>query len=356
MLRGLTSFVAGSAAFSSFVTLLEQIDLQRSGLLRVLTYHRIDEPDAHPALYPGLISATPAAFEQQMRYLAANYCVVSMPDVLAAHARGVALPSRAVLLTFDDAYRDFAQHAWPTLKRYRLHATLFVPTAFPDHPEKVFWWDRLHQALSGASRRDDLDTPLGRLPLATRVLRGQAHERLKNYVKTVPHDEAMALVDQICDELDAQPTENYVLSWAELRQLVSEGVTLGPHTQNHPLMTRISAAEMHTEAVGSRRGHEREVGQTLPIFAYPSGGFTDEVVQVLARAGFVLSFTTASGINDLCNGDRLRLRRIGIGQRATLAVVRARLLSLSMYRDRRRPLVGESEVRHTYISRKDVEP
>jgi peptidoglycan/xylan/chitin deacetylase (PgdA/CDA1 family) len=342
MFQRLTSLVARSAAFSSFVTLLEQIDQQRPGLLRVLMYHRIDKPGAHPALYPGLISATPAAFEQQMRYLATNYRVVSMPDVLAAHARGAALPPRAVLLTFDDAYRDFTEHAWPTLKRYGLDATLFVPTAFPDRPERALWWDRLHQALSGATRRDDLDTPLGRLRLATPAQRGQARERLKNYVKTLPHDEAMALVDRIYDELDARPTENHVLSWAELRRLAREGVTLGPHTQNHPLMNRISPAEMQAEAVGSLRDLEREVGQTPPIFAYPSGGFSDEVVQVLARAGFALAFTTASGINDLRAPDRLRLRRIGIGQRATLAVVRARLLSWPIYRERWRALGGEA--------------
>ena len=35
-----------------------------------------------------------------------------------------------MLLTFDDAYRDFATNAWPTLKRYGLPATLFVPTAY----------------------------------------------------------------------------------------------------------------------------------------------------------------------------------------------------------------------------------
>ena len=28
----------------------------------------------------------------------------------------------SVLITFDDAYEDFAQHAWPTLKRLRLGA------------------------------------------------------------------------------------------------------------------------------------------------------------------------------------------------------------------------------------------
>jgi hypothetical protein len=73
LIRRTSSFAANSAAFSQSVALLERVDGRRPDLFRVLMYHRVDEPDAHPALYPGLISATPAAFDQQMRYLAGNY-------------------------------------------------------------------------------------------------------------------------------------------------------------------------------------------------------------------------------------------------------------------------------------------
>src|SRR5438128_7460507 len=122
-----------------------------------------------------------------MSFLAANYCVVSMLEVLDAARTGAALPPRSVLVTFDDAYRDFAEHAWPILQRYRLPATLFVPTAFPGHPDQVFWWDRLYRAVTGTARRGHLDTPLGRLPLKTPNHRDRAFTRLKDYVKTLPH-------------------------------------------------------------------------------------------------------------------------------------------------------------------------
>src|SRR3712207_2813854 len=151
VIKHLLLFATRSAAFSRFVGFLERADPQSPNLLRVLTYHRVDEPDAQPTLYPGLISATPAAFEQQMRYLSKHYNVVSMAEVLAAF-QGAALPPRSVLVTFDDAYRDFAEHAWPTLRRYRLPATVFVPTAFPDRPQRIFWWDQLYHAVNTAHR------------------------------------------------------------------------------------------------------------------------------------------------------------------------------------------------------------
>jgi peptidoglycan/xylan/chitin deacetylase (PgdA/CDA1 family) len=117
-------------------------------MLRVLTYHRVADPRDTPMLHPGLISATPTAFVQQMGYVARHYRVVSMAEVLQAVLKGTALPRRAVLLTFDDAYHDFGDIAWPILNRYRLPVTLFVATGYPNRPERAFWWDRLYHAMT----------------------------------------------------------------------------------------------------------------------------------------------------------------------------------------------------------------
>jgi peptidoglycan/xylan/chitin deacetylase (PgdA/CDA1 family) len=312
----------------------QQAQPRRANILPVLTYHRVDHENAHPELYPGMISATPAAFNEQMSFLAANYRVVSMPEVLDAARTGAALPPRSVLVTFDDAYRDFAEHAWPILKCYRIPATLFVPTAFPGHPDQAFWWDRLYRAVTGTARRGHLDTLLGRLPLKTPAERSLTFTRLKDYVRTSPHGEAMALVNRVCEELDALPPVHHVLDWEALRELAREGVTLGAHTRTHPLMNRISLAEARAEAVGSLRDLEREIGTVPPILAYPGGGVNDGVARDLERAGFVLGFTTARGINDLRLPNWLRLRRINVGQRTNLAVLRLQLHPWFVYLNR----------------------
>ena len=67
--------------------------------LRVLTYHRVANPEDTPTLNPRLISATPAVFAQQMEYLARRYHVVSLPQVHAAVVSGATPPQRAVLIT-----------------------------------------------------------------------------------------------------------------------------------------------------------------------------------------------------------------------------------------------------------------
>lgn len=326
LLRQAAASVARNPAFAQFVALLERLGGEPPNLLRVLTYHRVDYLDAHPALDPSLISATPEAFDDQMGYLATHYRVLSMPELLDICQKRASLPPRSVLVTFDDAYVDFSEHAWPILQRHRLPVTLFVPTGFPGHPERAFWWDRLHQALSETPRRHDLATPVGQLPLATPGQRVQALRQLRERVKTLTHGEAMAWVEKICGDLGLARPSHRVLGWEALRQLSREGVTLGAHTRTHPLMHRVSLEEARAEAVGSLRDLEKEIGSALPIFAYPGGGHTAEIARMLEHEGFVLAFTTVRGLNDFHTADCLRLSRLNVGRRATLALVRAQLL------------------------------
>jgi len=141
----------------------------------------------------------------------------------------------------------------------------------------------------------------------------------------------MLYIEELCQELNADPPEPSVLSWDALRHLANQGVTLGAHTRTHPLMNRISPQEAQAEALGSLQDLEAEIGSAPPIFAYPGGGINDEVVQGVAQAGFALAFTTGRGLNNWQTADRLRLGRINIGPRTTLTALRMQLLPQFKY-------------------------
>ncbi len=329
-LRQLIAIFANSTAFQKMVVLLEQTGGERVNLLRVLTYHRVDEPKARPWLDPALISASAADFEAQMKYLSANYQPVSVLDVLVAleNRDQKILPKRAVMVTFDDAYYDFEQHAWPVLKHYRIPVTLFVPTAFPDHPERLFWWDRLFHAIH-TTVKSEISTPIGNLAIGTDLERRQATTRLRNHIKLLPNAAALAFVEDVENRLNISPHTNCVLGWDALRKLANEGVTLAPHTQTHPIMNHIPPSAMRNEALGSLQDLRREIGATPPVFAYPSGFYNPEVIKAMKEAGFKLAFTTERGINNLSQVDPLQLQRINVGAQTTIPLLRAQLLSLS---------------------------
>jgi peptidoglycan/xylan/chitin deacetylase (PgdA/CDA1 family) len=331
-----------SAAFAALVAVADRTArLEPAGWLRVLAYHRIDDPRRRPDLYPGLVSATPTEFEMQMRLLARRFRVVSLPEVLQALRRGTTIPPRAVLITFDDAYADFARYAWPILKQHGMPATLFVPTAFPGG-NAAFWWDRLYGALPRATDRD-CETPLGRLPCAKPAQRLVAFRRLRDYAKSLSHHDAMAVVERVIASLAGGTRSGEtnacrapaVLNWSELRALAQDGVTLAPHTRTHPLLTRVSAAEARAEVVGSFWDLRREVGQVAAVFAYPNGACDSGLARMLAGEGFELAFALGGG-HDLRTDDRWRVQRIPVGPRTNTALMLARLLWVSRSRRRGR--------------------
>lgn len=275
-----------------------------------------------------------------MRHVAKHYRAVAMPEVLDAIERNELLPKRSVLITFDDAYTDFGEFAWPILRRFRLPATLFVPTAYPDRPELTFWWEKLYQAFAKTSRTVLSESPLGPLPLSAPNQRRQSLGSLIQYVPTRPHDEAMKLVDTVCAQLLEEPISGpVVLSWNQLRQLAGDGVTLGSHTQTHPILTQISANQIREEIIGSQQDLKREIGYALPIFCYPYGDHNDVVTSILRQAGISLAFTVLAGENRLDSVDLLRIRRSTIWPRTSLPVFCLRLLRVGHYLDawRQRP-------------------
>jgi len=160
-------------------------------MLRILAYHRVAELRDTPAVDSRTVSATPEGFAKQMKHLARFYRVVSMPEVLEAVEKGRSLPKRAVLITFDDAYADFTEIAWPILKQFRFPATMFVPTAYANQPERALWWDRLYQAFAATSRTEINVSPLGRLPLLSPEQNRRSLRAVQNHLTTIPHSEAM---------------------------------------------------------------------------------------------------------------------------------------------------------------------
>lgn len=322
----------------------------QSILLRILTYHRVAKLADTPHLHPGLISATPARFAEQMKFLKEHYRVIHLEQAVEAVQNNMPLPKRAVLITFDDGYRDFAENAWPILKSLGLPATLFVPTAYPDQPQRRFWWDKLHwvfkenppvSPLKKGGTNDsfplkkgganDSFSPKGGTtvfsPLDKGGLKGGSLKQIQSRVKTLPHEQAMALVDELYESAATKPNgAPTVLGWDELRRLAKEGVTLGAHTQTHPILTRVSLEVARKEIAGSQLDLQREIGSALPVFSYPDGGHNDEIVQTLIEEGFVLGFNGPTGVNDLRSCDPFRLRRINITPKSTPLIFQLRLL------------------------------
>jgi peptidoglycan/xylan/chitin deacetylase (PgdA/CDA1 family) len=314
--------------------LLERADRRRDRI-RVLAYHRIDDPLADPDLEPGLISATPAEFRDQLGCLLRHYQPVSLAAVRAAADGGPPLPARAVLLTFDDAYRDFRLNAWPILREFGVPAALFVPTAFPDSDSPGFWWDRLHAALRRTDRPTVAIPGRGEMPLGDARARRAAYRLARAYVKSLPHPQAMAWVDDFVRQCGDVPPLLRVLDWASLRALASEGVAVCPHSHSHALMTRLERAARLDDLRAARARFAAAMGEDCSVMAYPANAVDADVITDLRETGYTFAFGGRRGVDRLPPAEPLDVQRLPVLRygpalfRAQLRPLVARLASLA---------------------------
>ncbi len=109
---------------------------------RVLMYHHIK-----PNKNDGLCVST-HNFDRHLNYLKQNnYHIISGKDLYNHLKSKSKLPINSVLITFDDAYQNFAEQALPILNKYNMPALVFVPTAYIGEVNK---WDQGQEPLMNA--------------------------------------------------------------------------------------------------------------------------------------------------------------------------------------------------------------
>ena len=168
----------------------------------VLGYHHVHDGE------DCFFRTWPESFRRQMEILREAGYVPTTPEGLAGQKDACRPAERLALVTFDDAYEDFRQFAWPILESLGIPATLFVIT----------------DAIGGGNDWDDL-----------------------------------------------APRRHRHLTAGELRQLHGAGVTIGSHTRSHRPLVRLSDAELESELSDSRHFLEDLLGGAVTTLAYPGG-------------------------------------------------------------------------------------
>jgi len=197
----------------------------RAPVVDILMFHSISHAG-------GATSITPPAFAAQMQALQdAGLPVLSLDQVAEGLSGGTPLPAHSVALTFDDGFQDFADTAWPQIKRRGWPVTVFLPT------------DRM----GGAENWKGQMSP-------------------------------------------PRP----LMSWQEVIRLSREGVDFGGHTATHADMPTLSPAELTHEIRASFDAIKARTGRAPRHFAPPYGHSTAPVRQAIVQV-FATSCGTGLG-------------------------------------------------------------
>jgi len=187
----------------------------------VLLYHSVC---TEPAPLMRDFTVTPTQFREHLSFLASEgYDTLTVTDYARLLTSPVAtLPDRLVVITFDDGFADFVEHAAPALAEAEMAATMYISTAY----------------VGGRS------TWLG------------------------PDGE--------------QP----MMAWSDVSDLAAAGIEIGAHAHVHRPLDELDRATAQIEIVRSKQLLEDEIGSLIESFAYPHGYHTRAIKDMVRYAGF----------------------------------------------------------------------
>jgi peptidoglycan/xylan/chitin deacetylase (PgdA/CDA1 family) len=219
--------------------------------LRVLMYHKVND------LPNNRMSMPVPLFDEQMSHLGElGYTVVDLDAVLAHYREGKPLPAGAVLITFDDGYRDNLVNAAPILRKHGYPAVQFVPIAFVGDSQPL------------------------------------PHERY----------------------LSSHGVHNPTVDWNEVLELERYGVRIESHGISHKPLAELEIDEAAREIAISKLKLEEALGRPVRAFSYVKGSEADYKPvhpSLVRQAGYDLAFTAVSGANSP-DSDPLQLRRYNV--------------------------------------------
>lgn len=307
----------------------------RQQRLTILIYHRVlPQPDPMRPDEP-----TVEVFDWQMRVLRHAFNPLSLMEAVEALAAGT-LPERAVCVTFDDGYADNETCALPILQKYQIPASVFVSTGFLNGGR--MFNDSVIEAVRGftSDSLDLRDLGLEVYPLVDWPARLRCAEQILHAIKHLEPHERSAVVAQITRDSTALP-EDLMMTDAQVRNLADNGVYIGAHTVNHPILASTAAVQARAEIAQSKQQLEELLQRPVQAFAYPNGkpgaDYRPEHRDMVGELGFDTALATHWGAA-VAASDPLQLPRFTPWDRTQWRFMLRLLLN---YR-RLDPLLGSS--------------
>jgi peptidoglycan/xylan/chitin deacetylase (PgdA/CDA1 family) len=290
--------------------------------LTIVTYHRVTDrkiEEINGSLRNLFVNVE--TFEKQILFFKDKYRITS-PDELYELIDSGEFPPNLLLITFDDGYLDFYQHAYPVLKKHGIPVTMFVvPGKMGGTGGFSYWWDELYYYMTCMKNREINESQCA-MPLDIRNLLNEFTHDVKLMVDRVSDTYSDSEIEGILaiirkwlgDDAHIHAGWNSMLTWQNIEE-ISDLVSIGSHTMCHKNMKYLSGCELYEEIHQSKMEIEEKIKKSISAFSYPNGFYNPEIVKHVQDAGYRFAVTTDKGINDLRN--LYKMKRINIWERTS---------------------------------------
>jgi peptidoglycan/xylan/chitin deacetylase (PgdA/CDA1 family) len=222
------------------------------------------------------------------------------------------LPSKAVVVTFDDGYADNFYEGKPLLEHYEIPATVFITTGSIG---SQFWWDEMEYILLSTPRLPErLEISFNdftfRWDSENCACKNSENKNFKHgkhllmtlYKKLLPmsYEARKRVITHLQNWSGFEPEESppyRAMTSDELIQLVSDGlIDVGTHTVSHPILSELSDIEQRMEVLQGKEILEKILDRKVKSFSYPHGLPSEETMAIVRNSGFICA---CSSYNDV---------------------------------------------------------
>jgi len=286
---------------SALVRLQHFLPTGEKNTFRILNYHRVN--DFNDPFTIDSVSATD--FNDQMRYVAAHYHVLSLDDIYDRITHHSPLPAQCLAITFDDGYADNYTFAWPILKKHKLPATIFLTAGCIDS-QTPLWFDQVLSAFK-TTGKNTFNCPVTQTVFDIQTVEQKLHTAhvMLEQLKKTKSDQKNSLIADILNELgisshDKLHNTSTLLTWPQIKEMSADKISFGSHTMTHPILAGLPEADLEWELTASRQLIAGKINKEVQFFAYPNGkkkDFTETVTRAVRQAGYKAALTTEPNTN-----------------------------------------------------------
>lgn len=266
---------------------------RNASTLTVIMFHRVLPQDEIVRLGADpLNTATPEFFSACIAFVRRHFAIVGMKQVLRARAGTAPLPKKALLITFDDGWRDNLVYALPILAD--IPWTIFAATD-PLQDEGDCWWQ---EALDWMLRTGRADFDALRQAADDISSKPLSHGPIENFLSLL---ELYAVLSpeqrmRILAPYTKENSERAMLTPAELHQMNAGGVDVGGHGAAHLPLT--GSTDARADIQRARETLSGWVGvDANDTFAFPHGKYDQATMQTARELGYDLLFSTDAVLN-----------------------------------------------------------
>lgn len=224
--------------------------------------------------------------ERNFAYLKRHYNIISLNDHLDAVRNNRKLPSKAIVITFDDGHAS-NYVLLPVIKKMEIPVTIFLCSSIVG-TQRHFWFRHCEEMKP-------------RVELFKKMTNEQRLKELDAYgfVQQQEYADTQALQKEQIDEMKP---------WVNFQS----------HTCFHPILPQCDDATAEKEIAESKNQLESSFGLTINSISYPNGDYSTRDIQLAKEAGYKCGVTVDSGYNDI-NTDLFRLKRFSVNDAKSTA-------------------------------------